>query len=115
MLDYATLSADVTVRPRAGEVTLHGRDASEDWSVDVVDTGPTSNTGGRIKRLRDWVGDGTFMLTWGDGVSDIDLDSLLGFHRSQGKIATLTSVRPPARVGPLVTDRLGVVGVHEEP
>lgn len=115
MLDYATLSADVTVRPRAGEVTLHGRDASEDWTVDVVDTGPTSNTGGRIKRLRDWVGDGTFMLTWGDGVSDIDLDALLGFHRSHGKIATLTAVRPPARYGHLVTNGDAIVEFSEKP
>ena len=72
--------------------------------MDLVDTGQETATGGRIKRLKDWMGDGTFMLTWGDGVSDVDLDALLRFHRSHGKLATLTAVRPPARFGHLEFD-----------
>ncbi|MBB5786209.1 glucose-1-phosphate cytidylyltransferase [Jiangella mangrovi] len=115
MLDYATLSADVTVRPRRGEVTVHRSDVSEDWAVDVVDTGQTTNTGGRIKRLAPWVGTDTFMLTWGDGVSDVDLDALLAFHRSHGRIATLTAVRPPARYGHIVTDGDQIVEFSEKP
>nr|WP_246211104.1 glucose-1-phosphate cytidylyltransferase [Phytoactinopolyspora alkaliphila] len=115
ILDYATLAADVTVRPRLGEVTLHSRDISEDWTVNVVDTGQSTNTGGRIKRLQRWVGDETFMLTWGDGVSDVNLDALMAFHRSHGKIATLTAVRPPARYGHLVTDGDQIVEFSEKP
>ncbi|WP_129667805.1 glucose-1-phosphate cytidylyltransferase [Phytoactinopolyspora endophytica] len=115
MLDYATLASDLTVRPRHGEVTLHRRDVDEDWTVDVVDTGESTNTGGRIKRLQPWVGDETFLLTWGDGVSDVDLDALLSFHRSHGKIATLTAVRPPARYGHLVTTGDQIVEFSEKP
>ncbi|NED99621.1 glucose-1-phosphate cytidylyltransferase [Phytoactinopolyspora halotolerans] len=115
MLDYATLASDVTVRPRHGEVTLHRRDTDEDWTVNVVDTGESTNTGGRIKRLQPWVGDETFLLTWGDGVSDVNIDTLLEFHRSHGKIATLTAVRPPARYGHLVTDGDQIVEFSEKP
>ena len=66
-----------------------------DWNVDLVESGLTTNTGGRIKRLKNWIGNETFMLTWGDGVSNVDLDKLLAFHRSHGKLATVTAVRPP--------------------
>ena len=104
MVDYAHLAGDVTVRPRAGEVTRLDNGDCEDWTVSVVDTGQSSNTGGRIKRLQPWMNDGTFMVTWGDGVSDIDLDELIRFHRSHGRVATLTAVRPPARYGHLITD-----------
>ena len=100
MVDYSHLAGSITVRPRADTVDVHGAEC-DDWTVDVVDTGATTNTGGRIKRLREWVGDETFMLTWGDGVSNVDLDALLAFHRAHGKIATLTAVRPPARYGHL--------------
>ena len=72
-----------------------------DWKVELIDTGLKTQTGGRIKRLAPHVGNGTFMLTWGDGVSDINLHDLLAFHRSHGKLATLTAVRPPARFGHL--------------
>lgn len=115
VLDYATLSADVTVRPRHGEVTLHGLDISEDWTVNVVDTGQSTNTGGRIKRLQPWVGSETFLLTWGDGVSDVDLDALIAFHRSHGRLATLTAVRPPARYGHIVTNGDQIVEFSEKP
>ncbi|MGW5363370.1 glucose-1-phosphate cytidylyltransferase [Actinopolymorpha pittospori] len=115
MLDYAALSADLTVRPRHREVTFHRSEASEDWSVDIVDTGQSTNTGGRIKRLAPWMGAETFMLTWGDGVSDVNLDALLAFHRAHGKVATLTAVRPPARYGHIVTDGDQVVEFSEKP
>ncbi len=115
-VDYGSLSRNVTVRPRTGEVVHHATDEGcEDWSISVVDTGADSNTGGRIKRLAPWVGDDTFLLTWGDGVSDVDLDALLAFHRAHGKLATLTAVRPPARYGHLVTDGDAITEFSEKP
>lgn len=114
MADYASLSGDITVRLKAGEVETRNSDC-EDWTVDVVDTGPDTNTGGRIKRLRDWVDGSTFMLTWGDGVSDVDLDRLLAFHRGHGRLATMTAVRPPARYGHLTTDGDRIIEFTEKP
>ena len=67
----------------------------------MIDTGADTDTGGRVKRLRPWLGDETFMLTYGDGLADVDLHQLLAFHRSHGKLATVTAVRPPARFGGL--------------
>ncbi|MBK7665094.1 MAG: glucose-1-phosphate cytidylyltransferase [Sterolibacteriaceae bacterium] len=114
MKDFSALEGDMTVNTRTGEVKLHERDRSE-WTVDLVDTGPNTMTGGRIKRLKPWLGDGTFMLTWGDGVSDVDLDDLLAFHRAHGKLATLTAVRPPARYGHLEFQGDGVTSFTEKP
>ena len=76
----------------------------EDWRLHLVDTGHDSNTGGRVRRLRRWLEGETFMVTYGDGVSDVDISRLLEFHRSHGKIATVTAVRPPARYGGLLFD-----------
>ena len=114
MSDYASLSGDITVRLRDGAVEVHNQQC-EDWTVDVVDTGPSTNTGGRIKRLRSWVDDSTFMLTWGDGVSDVDVGRLLEFHRSHGRLATMTAVRPPARYGHIETDGDRIVEFTEKP
>lgn len=72
-----------------------------DWRVSVVDTGLETMTGGRIKRLAPILGDGTFMVTYGDGLADVDIRSLLAFHRAHGRLATVTAVRPPARFGNL--------------
>jgi glucose-1-phosphate cytidylyltransferase len=83
--------------------------------VDLVDTGTETMTGGRIKRLRPYLGGSTFMLTWGDGVSDVDLGKLLAFHKSHGKLATVTAVRPPARYGHLVFDGDRVAQFTEKP
>lgn len=114
MADYATLTGDLTVRLGTGQVQAHHTEG-EDWTVHVVDTGPTTNTGGRIKRLRDWIGAETFMLTWGDGVGDIDVDRLLEFHRSHGRLATMTAVRPPARYGHISTVGDRIVDFTEKP
>ncbi len=100
MKDFASLNGHLTVKTATGKVISHGAN-NPDWKVDLVDTGLTTLTGGRIKRLQPWVGEETFMLTWGDGVSDVDLDKLLEFHKSHGKLATMTAVRPPARYGHL--------------
>ncbi|NEP11018.1 MAG: glucose-1-phosphate cytidylyltransferase [Symploca sp. SIO2C1] len=100
MVDYCSLNSNLTVSLRNGEIKRHGG-YQPDWTVDLIDTGISTNTGGRIKRLAPYMGNETFMLTWGDGVSDINLQELLDFHRSHGKLATLTAVRPPARFGHL--------------
>src|SRR5690606_34807180 len=95
-VDYASLTTDITVDMRSGTVTpMHG-DTGPNWRVELVDTGMWTATGGRIKRLAPYLGDGTFMITWGDGVSTVDLRKLVEFHRSHGKLATLTAARPPA-------------------
>lgn len=98
MLDLAALQGDITVHVGRGRVETHEGER-DDWTVKLVETGLDTQTGGRVKRLAPHLGEGTFMLTWGDGVADIDLVRLLDFHRSHGKLATMTAVRPPARFG----------------
>jgi glucose-1-phosphate cytidylyltransferase len=113
-LDYATLSGNMAVETATGKVAPSSREC-ERWLVNLVDTGLDSYTGGRLKRLQPWVGEETFMLTYGDGVSDVDLGELLRFHRKQGRIATVTAVRPPARFGGLVLDGDAVRAFTEKP
>lgn len=114
MTEYCELHSNMTVKTGTGDVILHDRNYT-DWTVDLIDTGQDTLTGGRIKRLEPWVGNKTFMLTWGDGVADVDLKSLLRFHRSHGKLATLTAVRPPARFGHLVFEGDQVCKFTEKP
>jgi glucose-1-phosphate cytidylyltransferase len=114
MREFSTLHSNMRVETGSGTVTLHDRH-QQDWTVDLVDTGQDTATGGRIKRLKDWMGEGTFLLTWGDGVADVDLDALLRFHRSHGKLATLTAVRPPARFGHLELDGDRIAEFTEKP
>ena len=101
MVDYCSLNSNLTVNLKAGRVDLHDTDGIQDWTIQLIDTGLHTMTGGRIKRLQPYVGDETFMLTWGDGVSTVDLNRLLAFHRAHGRLATMTAVRPPARYGHL--------------
>lgn len=114
MIDYCALASDLTVDLKNGEVKYH-EGGEQDWTVQLIDTGLRTNTGGRIKRLAPYLGDGTFMLTWGDGVSDIDLHELLAFHRSHGRLATLTAVRPPARYGHIELDGDCIKEFSEKP
>ena len=114
MIDYSPLSSDLTVQMKTGAVTVHDGD-KEDFTVKLVDTGQGTATGGRIKRLASSLGDEPFMLTWGDGVSTVDLHKLLEFHRSHGRLATVTAVRPPARFGKLELDGDKVVEFSEKP
>jgi glucose-1-phosphate cytidylyltransferase len=100
MVDYCSLNSNLKVNMRTGEVEMNGG-FRPDWTVELVDTGIPTLTGGRIKRLESFIGNNTFMLTWGDGVSNVNLNKLLEFHRSHGRLATLTAVRPPARFGHL--------------
>jgi glucose-1-phosphate cytidylyltransferase len=102
-LDYSRLRASVTVDLATGRSNVHGG-IPEDWTVHLIDTGINTSTGGRVKRLQPWLEGGTFMLTYGDGVSDVDLGDLLRFHKAHGRLASVTAVRPPARFGGLVFD-----------
>ncbi|MDO8426879.1 MAG: glucose-1-phosphate cytidylyltransferase [Deltaproteobacteria bacterium] len=114
MKEYCALNSNMTVKTGTGEVILKESDVP-DWTVDLIDTGQTTLTGGRIKRLKSWLGGKTFMLTWGDGVSDIDINALVKFHRSHGKLATLSAVRPPARFGHLKLGGNRVAEFSEKP
>jgi glucose-1-phosphate cytidylyltransferase len=114
MLDYCSLNHDLTVNLRTGQVTTNN-DRTCEWMVHLIDTGMNTLTGGRIKRLANTLGHETFMLTWGDGVSDVNLGDLLAFHRAHGKLATLTAVRPTARFGHLELDGSRVVEFSEKP
>lgn len=114
MRDYGSLDGDMTVNTRTGEVAIHRKENPE-WVVDLVETGLPTLTGGRIKQLKRWLGGETFMLTWGDGVSDVDIGKLVAFHRSHGKLATLTAVRPPARYGHLELHGDSITRFTEKP
>ncbi len=114
MVDYCSLNSNLTVNLKTGVVKPHGG-YKPDWTVELVDTGISTLTGGRIKRLAPYVGNETFMLTWGDGVSDVNLHDVLAFHRSHGKLATLTAVRPTARYGHLDLNGNQVLEFSEKP
>ncbi len=114
VLDQTELGHDLSVSLADGRVKVH-KGETVDWNIRLVDTALQTQTGGRIKRLAPYLGSSTFMLTWGDGVSDVDLDELLAFHRSHGKLATLTAVRPPARFGHLELTGDQIVEFSEKP
>lgn len=114
MQDYSSLASDLTVNIGSGEVERHGT-TLPDWRVHLVDTGLSTDTGGRVKRLQPWLGDERFFLTWGDGVSNLDLDKLLAFHESHGKLATVTAVRPAARFGHMEFEGDRVTEFSEKP
>jgi len=116
-LDYPVLNGNLSVqldKTDCAPVVRH-EDPPLPWRIDLIETGDETLTGGRVKRMADYLGDGTFMLTWGDGVSDVDLDALLAFHRGHGKLATVTAVRPPARYGHLRFDGDRVTAFEEKP
>jgi glucose-1-phosphate cytidylyltransferase len=101
--NYFLYSSDFVIDLTNGSRTIVGANGTN-WKIGLVDTGLDTLTGGRILGLRNWLGGETFMATYGDGVGNIDIRSLLAFHRSHGKTATVTAVRPPARFGALVLD-----------
>jgi glucose-1-phosphate cytidylyltransferase len=114
-MDYYPLSGDLTVSLGSGEAQIERRPAI-DWRVQMLDTGGESMTGGRVRRMGEALaGEGTFMLTYGDGVADVDIEKLLAFHRAHGKLATVTAVRPPARFGALALDGDLVAEFQEKP
>jgi glucose-1-phosphate cytidylyltransferase len=103
-INYLYRYSSLTVDLANGQIDIHNRVGGDDWTVHLVDTGVDTQTGGRIKLVSEFIGDETFMLTYGDGVADVDLKGLVEFHQNQGKIATVTAVRPPARFGSIVFD-----------
>jgi glucose-1-phosphate cytidylyltransferase len=113
-LNYRALNADFTVELASGDVTPHQLDPV-DWRVTLVDTGAQSMTGGRIRRMKHYIGTETFMLTYGDGVANIDLEKLLQFHRSHGRMVTVTAVRPAARFGEMELMGDTVTAFQEKP
>jgi|TARA_B110000503_G_scaffold35328_1_gene57743 glucose-1-phosphate cytidylyltransferase len=113
-LNYHALNGDVSVDLSNGNAMPHKSD-HPDWTVHLIDTGLKTMTGGRIKRLKDFVGNETFMVTYADGLADIDINALLEFHRSHGKLATVTTVPPPSRFGNLEIENNKVISFNEKP
>ncbi len=113
-LHYKMLNSDFTINLGNGDAHLHS-EADMDWSVTLVDTGTHSMTGGRLKRLKNYIGQEPFMLTYGDGVANVDIRELLAFHKSHGKMVTVTAVRPTARFGQLAIHENQVTQFLEKP
>ena len=113
-LNYRALNSDFTIELDTGNIVPHQLD-SVDWKVTLVETGDETLTGGRVKRMQPFIGNETCLLTYGDGVSNIDIDSLLEFHKSHGKMVTLSAVRPSARFGELEIDETRVSSFTEKP
>lgn len=114
-INYHARSSDLTVSLKDGRVD-YSNPTAEDWQVSLIDTGANTMTGGRLLRLKQHLQPhGTFMMTYGDGVSDVDIKSLLAFHCSHGKIATVTAVRPSARFGGMSISNREVLDFKEKP
>ena len=112
--NYFLHMSDVTFDMAENRMHIHQRHA-EPWRVTLVDTGESTATGGRLKRVRDYLGDEAFCFTYGDGVSDIDIPALIAFHKQHGKLATVTAVQPPGRYGALDVQGQVVSGFQEKP
>ena len=113
-MNYFYRSRSLTVNLKNGKVKIQN-EVGEDWIVHLLDTGMSTQTGGRIKRVSQFIGNEPFMLTYGDGVSNIDIHSLLDFHQKHGKLATITAVRPPSRFGQLIFEGEHVARFDEKP
>ena len=113
-LNYRTLNADFTINLSDGTVTSHQLDEL-DWKVTLVNTGINSMTGGRVKRMKPFICNEPFLLTYGDGLSDVDLSELIDFHKSHGKMVTVTAVHPAARFGELEINGEKVTSFQEKP
>lgn len=115
-LRFHPAHSDISVNLCTGAVEYHRRRHRMDWQVRMIDTGHATMTGGRLLKLAPYLRlEGTFMMTYGDGVSDVNIAELLDFHRRHGKIATLTAVRPPARFGTMIFNGDEVVQFKEKP
>lgn len=113
-LNFYALGNDLRIDLQTGEVK-YLRESHKNWKVELIDTGLNTLTGGRLARLKNHVGNETFMLTYGDGVSDVNITELIKFHKSHGKIATFTAVRPPSRFGVIEFDGNRVNSFKEKP
>lgn len=114
-LNFYAINNDITIDLSNGKAIIHDGNQPR-WKVHVIDTGLNTQTGGRLKRLKKWLeNEELFMFTYGDGVADIDIQALLNFHKSHGRLATVTTVRNPARFGRIVFDEDRVVNFYEKP
>jgi glucose-1-phosphate cytidylyltransferase len=113
-LNYRTLNSDFTVDLSNGKINPHQM-GDVDWRVTLVDTGLQTMTGGRVKRMQSFIGNETCLLTYGDSLTDVDLEELLAFHKSHGKMVTVTAVHPGARFGELELDGKQVASFKEKP
>lgn len=112
-INYHNINQDLTVDVSTGKVKYHTYEKDE-WKVSLIDTGLLTQTGGRIKRVKPYIGDQTFMFTYGDGVANVDLRKVIAFHREHKKLATVTAVRPPARFGSLMLNGNRVTAFMEK-
>jgi glucose-1-phosphate cytidylyltransferase len=112
--NYYMLNSDYFVNLKNGNLEIVNSN-NVDWRIGVINTGANTETGGRVRRVKKWIVDGTFFVTYGDGLSDVNIHSLLEFHRAHGLLATVTAVRPPARFGGLVLEKDRVVEFSEKP
>jgi glucose-1-phosphate cytidylyltransferase len=112
--NYHSLNSDFTVDLSTGEVSTLNQE-SKDWKVTLVDTGLNSMTGGRIKRLKEYIGNETCLITYGDGVANVNIEELVEFHKQHGKMVTVTAVHPSARFGELGLDGNSVSAFKEKP
>ncbi len=115
-VNYYFQSRDLTVSLKSGKIKTHplGKN-SEDWTVHLIDTGLRTQTGGRVKQIIDFIGNERFMLTYGDGLANVDIDKLLQLHLQKGRLATITAVRPPARFGEIIFNEDDVISFQEKP
>jgi glucose-1-phosphate cytidylyltransferase len=113
-LTFSTVNSDFSIDFSTGNIKTHSK-KKIDWNVTLIDTGNDSMTGGRVKRLKSFIGNEPFMLTYGDGVADIDINALEKYHKSHGKIATITAVHPVARFGELQIEKSKVKSFQEKP
>ncbi|MCH9610650.1 MAG: Glucose-1-phosphate cytidylyltransferase [Chlamydiales bacterium] len=113
-LHFYALNSDLTVDLGSGKTTVHQQKRTP-WKVHLVDTGLNTLTAGRMKQLESWIGNETFMMTYGDGVSDVNIRELADFHKSHGKLATVLAVRPPSRFGELIFDKQQITSFKEKP
>ncbi|WP_446810848.1 glucose-1-phosphate cytidylyltransferase [Methylomonas sp. 2BW1-5-20] len=112
--NYFLHMSDVTFDMEHNRMEVHEKNA-EPWRVTLIDTGQDTLTGGRLRRVKDYIGDETFCFTYGDGLADVNIDTLIQFHRSQGKAATLTAIQPPGRYGALNIAGDAVLDFQEKP
>jgi glucose-1-phosphate cytidylyltransferase len=113
-LEYVNYSGNLTLQIKEGECKILERE-QEEWVIHLEDTGLSTGTGGRIKKLAHLINDEPFMVTYGDGVSDINIEKLLDYHKKRGKLVTITAVRPPARYGGLYMENGLVTSFTEKP
>jgi glucose-1-phosphate cytidylyltransferase len=114
MMEYCLLSSNLSINLQTGDIRRHNG-VCHDWLIELIDTGAATETGGRLKRLAPYIANETFMATYGDGVSNVNLHELVNFHRSHGKLATVTAVHPPARFGLLDLNGDNVAQMSEKP